>query len=394
MAPFRGRADAIFQETWMCGTTLRCGRIAPGAAGIGSMATSMSALRLPCLPCHGSGSGSGSNPGFSIHALGRVAFGSAPRTSDRGPSTLNFERSANHRRRTHCRSLWSLLRRACKTRPDDFRSASTREASRPKPSMRRRPSRRGAPAPLFIAPRVPRTFVQHPHHTFTRATALRTGDTRSRHAETGSAAAPELIDAAVAGIASAALPGRPYTRRRRSTRGEAGRIRLARPTTPRHATRACLLRAREPACPPAPAYADRAATNAAGYAGYAGPRVATSLRGDAHDMRASTPRSCARTAHAARPNVPFHGVRACGGVDERDIDRRAAIRRHRIPDARPTFDRGFPPVQAWCAGPCSHPDHIEFTSNSCSAHVKQAFDPYTKHIVSTSETQRTHIRST
>ncbi len=324
----------------------------------------------------------------------RVACGSAPRTSDRDPSTLNFERSANHRRRTHCRSLWSLLRRACKTRPDDFRSASTREASRPKPSMRRRPSRRGAPAPLFIAPRVPRTFVQHPHHTFTRATALRTGDTRSRHAETVSAAAPELIDAAVAGIASAALPGRRYTRRRRSTRGEAGRIRLARPTTPRHATRACLLRAREPACPPAPAYADRAATNAAGYAGYAGPRVATSLRGDAHDMRASTPRSCARTAHAARPNVPFHGVRACGGVDERDIDRRAAIRRHRIPDARPTFDRGFPPVQAWCAGPCSHPDHIEFTSNACPAHVKQAFDPYTKHIVSTSETHRTHIRST
>ncbi|AIP17060.1 Uncharacterised protein [Burkholderia pseudomallei] len=270
MAPFRGRADAIFQETWMRGTTLRCGRIAPGAAGIGSMATSMSALRLPCLPCHGSGSAS--NPGFSIHALGRVACGSAPRTSDRDPSTLNFERSANHRRRTHCRSLWSLLRRACKTRPDDFRSASTREASRPKPSMRRRPSRRGAPAPLFIAPRVPRTFVQHPHHTFTRATALRTGDTRSRHAETVSAAAPELIDAAVAGIASAALPGRPYTRRRRSTRGEAGRIRLARPTTPRHATRACLLQAREPACPPAPAYADRAATNAAGYAG---PRVAT-----------------------------------------------------------------------------------------------------------------------
>lgn len=117
-----------------------------------------------------------------------------------------------------------------------------------------------------------RTFVQHPHHTFTRATALRTGDTRSRHAETVSAAAPELIDAAVTGIASAALPGRPYTRRRRSTRGEAGRIRLARPTTPRHTTRACLLRAREPACPPAPAYADRAATNAAGYAG---PRVAT-----------------------------------------------------------------------------------------------------------------------
>lgn len=270
MAPFRGRADAIFQETWMCGTTLRCGRIAPGAAGIGSMATSMSALRLPCLPCHGSGSGS--NPGFSIHALGRVAFGSAPRTSDRDPSTLNFERSANHRRRTHCRSLWSLLRRARKTRPDDFRSASTREASRPKPSMRRRTSRRGAPAPLFIAPRVPRTFVQHPHHTFTRATALRTGDTRSRHAETVSAAAPELIDAAVAGIASAALPGRRYTRRRRSTRDEAGRIRLIRPTTPRHATRACLLRAREPACPPAPAYADRAATNAAGYAG---PRVAT-----------------------------------------------------------------------------------------------------------------------
>lgn len=150
----------------MRGTTLRCGRIAPGAAGIGSMATSMSALRLPCLPCHGSGSGSASNPGFSIHALGRVACGSAPRTSDRGPSTLNFERSANHRRRTHCRSLWSLLRRACKTRPDDFRSASTREASRPKPSMRRRTSRRGAPAPLFIAPRVPRTFVQHPHHTF------------------------------------------------------------------------------------------------------------------------------------------------------------------------------------------------------------------------------------
>ncbi|KGU60000.1 hypothetical protein Y037_5704 [Burkholderia pseudomallei MSHR983] len=307
---------------------------------------------------------------------------------------LNFERSANHRRRTHCRSLWSLLRRARKTRPDDFRSASTREASRPKPSMRRRTSRRGAPAPLFIAPRVPRTFVQHPHHTFTRATALRTGDTRSRHAETVSAAAPELIDAAVAGIASAALPGRRYTRRRRSTRDEAGRIRLIRPTTPRHATRACLLRAREPACPPAPAYADRAATNAAGYAGYAGPRVATSLRGDAHDMRASTPRSCARTAHAARPNVPFHGVRACGGADERDIDRRAAIRRHRIPDARPTFDRGFPPVQAWCAGPCSHPDHIEFTSNSRSAHVKQAFDPYTKHIVSTSETHRTHIRST
>ncbi|CAJ9244122.1 Uncharacterised protein [Burkholderia pseudomallei] len=102
----------------------------------------------------------------SIHALGRVACGSAPRTSDRDPSTLNFERSANHRRRTHCRSLWSLLRRACKTRPDDFRSASTREASRPKPSMRRRTSRRGAPAPLFIAPRVPRTFVQHPHHTF------------------------------------------------------------------------------------------------------------------------------------------------------------------------------------------------------------------------------------
>lgn len=183
MAPFRGRADAIFQETWMRGTTLRCGRIAPGAADIGSMATSMSALRLPCLPCHGSGSGSGSasNPGFSIHALGRVACGSAPRTSDRGPSTLNFERSANHRRRTHCRSLWSLLRRACKTRPDDFRSASTREASRPKPSMRRRPSRRGAPAPLFIAPRVPRTFVQHPHHTFTRATALHRTSHR-RHA--------------------------------------------------------------------------------------------------------------------------------------------------------------------------------------------------------------------
>lgn len=370
MAPFRGRADAIFQETWMRGTTLRCGRIAPGAAGIGSMATSMSALRLPCLPCHGSGSGSGSasNPGFSIHALGRVACGSAPRTSDRGPSTLNFERSANHRRRTHCRSLWSLLRRACKTRPDDFRSASTREASRPKPSMRRRPSRRGAPAPLFIAPRVPRTFVQHPHHTFTRATALRTGDTRSRHAETGSAAAPELIDAAVAGIASAALPGRPYTRRRRSTRDEAGRIRLVRPTTPRHATRACLLRAREPACPPALAYADRAATNAAGYAGYAGPRVATSLRGDAHDMRASTPRSCARTAHAARPNVPFHGVRACGGVDERDIDRRAAIRRHRIPDARPTFDRGSPPrpgmVRRAMLASRPHRIHIECMSSS------------------------------
>lgn len=365
MAPLRGRADAIFQETWMRGTTLRCGRIAPGAAGIGSMATSMSALRLPCLPCHGSGSGSASNPGFSIHALGRVACGSAPRTSDRGPSTLNFERSANHRRRTHCRSLWSLLRRACKTRPDDFRSASTREASRPKPSMRRRTSRRGAPAPLFIAPRVPRTFVQHPHHTFTRATALRTGDTRSRHAETVSAAAPELIDAAVTGIASAALPGRPYTRRRRSTRGEAGRIRLARPTTPRHTTRACLLRAREPACPPAPAYADRAATNAAGYAG---PRVATSLRGDAHDMRASTPRSCARTAHAARPNVPFHGVRACGGVDERDIDRRAAIRRHRIPDARPTFDRGFPPrpgmVRRAMLASRPHRIHIECMSSS------------------------------
>lgn len=379
MAPFRGRADAIFQETWMRGTTLRCGRIAPGAAGIGSMATSMSALRLPCLPCHGSGSGSGSasNPGFSIHALGRVACGSAPRTSDRGPSTLNFERSANHRRRTHCRSLWSLLRRACKTRPDDFRSASTREASRPKPSMRRRPSRRGAPAPLFIAPRVPRTFVQHPHHTFTRATALRTGDTRSRHAETGSAAAPELIDAAVAGIASAALPGRPYTRRRRSTRGEAGRIRLARPTTPRHATRACLLQAREPACPPAPAYADRAATNAAGYAG---PRVATSLRGDAHDMRASTPRSCARTAHAARPNVPFHGVRACGGVDERDIDRRAAIRRHRIPDARPTFDRGFPPPSRHGA-----PGHarIQTTSNSHRMHVQLTLNRHLIHIQNT-----------
>lgn len=362
----------------MRGTTLRCGRIAPGAAGIGSMATSMSALRLPCLPCHGSGSGSASNPGFSIHALGRVACGSAPRTSDRGPSTLNFERSANHRRRTHCRSLWSLLRRACKTRPDDFRSASTREASRPKPSMRRRPSRRGAPAPLFIAPRVPRTFVQHPHHTFTRATALRTGDTRSRHAETGSAAAPELIDAAVAGIASAALPGRPYTRRRRSTRGEAGRIRLVRPTTPRHTTRACLLRAREPACPPAPAYADRAATNAAGYAG---PRVATSLRGDAHDMRASTPRSCARTAHAARPNVPFHGVRACGGVDERDIDRRAAIRRHRIPDARPTFDRGFPPP------PSRHgaPGHarIQTTSNSHRMHVQLTLNRHLIHIQNT-----------
>lgn len=302
MAPFRGRADAIFQETWMCGTTLRCGRIAPGAAGIGSMATSMSALRLPCLPCHGSGSGSASNPGFSIHALGRVACGSAPRTSDRDPSTLNFERSANHRRRTHCRSLWSLLRRACKTRPDDFRSASTREASRPKPSMRRRTSRRGAPAPLFIAPRVPRTFVQHPHHTFTRATALRTGDTRSRHAETVSAAAPELIDAAVAGIASAALPGRPYTRRRRSTRGEAGRIRLARPTTPRHATRACLLQAREPACPPAPAYADRAATNAAGYAGYAGPRVATSLR-----RYVVTRAICAQARHEAAlaPRMPL-----------------------------------------------------------------------------------------
>ncbi|CAJ4093073.1 Uncharacterised protein [Burkholderia pseudomallei] len=380
MAPFRGRADAIFQETWMRGTTLRCGRIAPGAAGIGSMATSMSALRLPCLPCHGSGSGSGSgsasNPGFSIHALGRVACGSAPRTSDRDPSTLNFERSANHRRRTHCRSLWSLLRRACKTRPDDFRSASTREASRPKPSMRRRTSRRGAPAPLFIAPRVPRTFVQHPHHTFTRATALRTGDTRSRHAETVSAAAPELIDAAVAGIASAALPGRPYTRRRRSTRGEAGRIRLARPTTPRHTTRACLLRAREPACPPAPAYADRAATNAAGYAG---PRVATSLRGDAHDMRASTPRSCARTAHAARPNVPFHGVRACGGVDERDIDRRAAIRRHRIPDARPTFDRGFPPSRHGAPGHA----RIQTTSNSHRMHVQLMLNRHLIHIQNT-----------
>lgn len=341
------------------------------------MATSMSALRLPCLPCHGSGSGSASNPGFSIHALGRVACGSAPRTSDRGPSTLNFERSANHRRRTHCRSLWSLLRRACKTRPDDFRSASTREASRPKPSMRRRPSRRGAPAPLFIAPRVPRTFVQHPHHTFTRATALRTGDTRSRHAETGSAAAPELIDAAVAGIASAALPGRPYTRRRRSTRGEAGRIRLVRPTTPRHATRACLLQAREPACPPAPAYADRAATNAAGYAG---PRVATSLRGDARDMRASTPRSCACTAHAARPNVPFHGVRACGGVDERDIDRRAAIRRHRIPDARPTFDRGFPPPSRHGA-----PGHarIQTTSNSHRIHVQLTLNRHLIHIQNT-----------
>ncbi|CAJ2728403.1 Uncharacterised protein [Burkholderia pseudomallei] len=341
-------------------------------------------FRLPCLPCHGSGSGSGSgsasNPGFSIHALGRVACGSAPRTSDRGPSTLNFERSANHRRRTHCRSLWSLLHRARKTRPDDFRSASTREASRPKPSMRRRPSRRGAPAPLFIAPRVPRTFVQHPHHTFTRATALRTGDTRSRHAETVSAAAPELIDAAVAGIASAALPGRPYTRRRRSTRGEAGRIRLARPTTPRHTTRACLLRAREPACPPAPAYADRAATNAAGYAGYAGPRVATSLRGDARDMRASTPRSCACTAHAARPNVPFHGVRACGGVDERDIDRRAAIRRHRIPDARPTFDRGFPPPSRHGA-----PGHarIQTTSNSHRMHVQLTLNRHLIHIQNT-----------
>ncbi|MET5115374.1 hypothetical protein AAHH79_34005, partial [Burkholderia pseudomallei] len=90
---------------------------------------------------------------------------------------------------------------------------------------------------------------------------------------------------------------------------------------------------------------------------------------------------------------PVHGVRACGGVDEREIARRAAIRRHRRPDARPTFDRGFPPVQAWCAGPCSHPDHIEFTSNACPAHVKQAFDPYSEHIVSTSETHRTHIRS-
>lgn len=293
-----------------------------------------------------------------------------------GLQTLNFERSANHRRRTHCRSLWSLLRRARKTRPDDFRSASTRGASRPKPSMRRRPSRRGAPAPLFIAPRVPRTFVQHPHHTFTRATALRTGDTRSRHAETGSAAAPELIDAAVAGIASAALPGRPYTRRRRSTRGEAGRIRLARPTTPRHATRACLLQAREPACPPAPAYADRAATNAAGYAG---PRVATSLRGDARDMRASTPRSCACTAHAARPNVPFHGVRACGGVDERDIDRRAAIRRHRIPDARPTFDRGFPPSRHGAPGHA----RIQTTSNSHRMHVQLTLNRHLIHIQNT-----------